>query len=177
MKIKLVYAAAVAGLLATGGAARAANCADVITSTPDLSQFSALMQQSGLAQQVATGTLTVFAPTNAALNHISSITQMLRGESSNAQPDFPKLQTLVRAHLVTGVHPQDQMHGKVTLATLAGTSLNIDGTGNRDIMLASKASGNVNLSGTRLNSNVHTVGATLSCDNGVIYPISNALVQ
>lgn len=159
------------------GPARAANCADTIVSSPQLTRFAAIMQQSGLAPQLATSNLTVFAPTNGALNGISSITQMLGGQGANQQPDFPKLQVLVRAHLVGGVHPEDGMHGKVELATLAGTSLAIDGTAQRGIMLSASASNAVNLSGSHVARDVHVVGHAITCDNGVIYPIDNALVQ
>ncbi len=173
----LASAALVAGLLGTTGAASAASCAEALLSSPRLSRFSAIVQQAGLAPQLASGTLTVFAPTNDALNSISSITQMLGGQSANAQPDFPKLQTLVRAHLVQGLHPENDMHGKVTLPTLAGTFLAIDGTGQRAITLSASASSGVNLSGTRTMSDVHVAGVVIECDNGIIYPIDNALVQ
>jgi len=89
-------------------AANAASCAEALLSNSKLSRFSAIVQQAGLAPQLAAGTLTVFAPTNDALNGISSITQMLGGQSANAQPDFPKLQTLVRAHLVQGAAPGER---------------------------------------------------------------------
>jgi uncharacterized surface protein with fasciclin (FAS1) repeats len=173
----LASATLIAGLLGAAGAANAASCAEALVSNSKLSRFSAIVQQAGLAPQLATGTLTVFAPTNDALNGISSITQMLGGQSANAQPDFPKLQTLVRAHLVQGLHPENDMHGKVTLSTLAGTSLAIDGTGQRAIMLSASASNGINLSGTHAMSNVHVAGPAIECDNGIIYPIDNALVQ
>ena len=79
-------------------AAHAASCSDTLVFTPELTRFAGIVQQSGLAPQLSSGTLTVFAPTNAALNGISSVTQMLGGQSANSAPDFPKLQTLVRAH-------------------------------------------------------------------------------
>ena len=161
---------AVAGLVAAGPA-HAASCADTLVSTPQLTQFSALVQGAGLAPQVGTGTLTVFAPTNDALNRIANVTQMLAVQNASTQPDFPKLQTLVRAHLVGGLHPEDQMHGKVSLTTLAGTTLAIDGTGQRAITLSTNAAHNVNLSGMRLVSGVHVTAAPIPCDNGLIYPI------
>ena len=173
----LASATLTAVLLGTAGAASAANCAEALLSNPRLMRFSAIVQQAGLAPQVSSSTLTVFAPTNDALNAISSITQMLGGQSSNAVPDFPKLQILVRAHLVQGLHPERDMHGKVTLSTLAGTSLAIDGTGQRAIMLSASASNGVNLSGTHAVSDVHVAGPAIECDNGIIYPIDNALVQ
>ena len=101
---------------------------------------------------------------------------MLASQASNASPDFPKLQTLVRAHLVSGAHPQSEMTGKVELATLAGTSIAIDGTTQRGIMLAAGAR-DVNLSGMHVMSDVHVTGQAITCDNGVVYPIGNALVQ
>lgn len=167
-------AAAVATLLS--GAAQAASCFDTIVSTPQFSRFAGVVQQSGLAPQVMNGSLTVFAPTNGALNSIASITQMLGGQSANASPDFPRLQTLVRAHLVSGLHPENEMRGKVTLSTLASTSLAIDGTGARGITLSSTVPNTVNLSGMRIMSDVHVAGPAVACDNGVIYPIDNALV-
>lgn len=169
-------AVAVAVTLASA-AAHAASCFDTIVSTSQLSRFAGIVQQSGLGPQVMNGALTVFAPTNDALNSISSITQMLSGQSANASPDFPKLQTLVRAHLVSGLHPENAMRGKVTLSTLAGTSLAIDGTGARGITLSSSAPNAVNLSGMRIMSDVHVAGPAIACDNGVIYPVDNALVQ
>lgn len=158
-------------------AAMAASCADTLVSTPELTRFAALVQQSGLAPQVSNGTLTVFAPTNAALNGIASVTQMLASQSNNASPDFPRLQTLVRAHLVSGRHPQSEMMGKVTLSTLAGTSIAIDGTTTRRIVLSATAAAGINLSGMQLMSNVFVAGPVLECDNGFVYPINNPLVQ
>jgi len=157
--------------------ARAASCANVLGSTPDLGKFAELVQLSGLAPQLASGALTVFAPTNEALGHIATVTQMLEGQGSQGQPDFPKLQTLVRAHLVSGAHPASEMHGQVSLTTLAGTALAINGADQRDILLSSSAPGSVNLSGMHLMPDVHVTGPALTCDNGVVYPISNALVQ
>lgn len=173
----LASATLAAGLLGAANSARAAGCAETLFSTPTLTRFGAIVQQAGLAPQLGSGQLTVFAPSNAALNGISSITQMLAGQSANSAPDFPKLQTLVRAHLVQGLHPENDMHGKVTLSTLAGTSLAIDGTGQRAITLSASASNGVNLSGTHTMSDVHVAGPVINCDNGIIYPIDNALVQ
>lgn len=177
MRYHLTRILAAIGLLGATGAAQAASCADTIVSTPELTRFAGLVQQSGLAPQLASGTLTVFAPTNTAINSIASITQMLGGQSANAAPDFPKLQTLVRAHLVSGLHPESEMRGKVSLATLAGTSLAIDGTGPRAITLSATAASGINLSGMQLMSNVRVAGPVIACDNGFIYPIDNALVQ
>jgi uncharacterized surface protein with fasciclin (FAS1) repeats len=173
----LASATLAAGLLGASSGARAAGCADTLLSTPSLTRFASVVQQAGLASQLTSSTLTVFAPTNGALDGISSITRMLGGQSANSSPDFPKLQTLVRAHLVQGLHPEDGMHGKVTLPTLAGTSLAIDGTGQRAITLSASASSGVNLSGTRTMSDIHVAGPVITCDNGIIYPIDNALVQ
>lgn len=167
----------VAALLGAPLAAQAASCADTLVSTPELTRFAGIVQQSGLAPQLASSTLTVFAPTNAALNSISSITQMLGGQSANSAPDFPKLQTLVRGHLVSGLHPQSEMRGKVTLSTLAGTSLAIDGTSARNIILSATTASNVNLSGMQLMSNVFVAGPAIACDNGFVYPINNPLIQ
>jgi len=173
----LVFAILAAGLLGAANGARAASCAEALLSNPTLTRFAAVVQQAGLAPQLTSSTLTVFAPTNNALNGVSSITQMLGGQSANSAPDFPKLQILVRAHLVQGLHPENDMHGKVTLSTLAGTSLAIDGTGQRAITLSASASSGVNLSGTHTISDVHVAGPVIKCDNGIIYPIDNALVQ
>lgn len=172
----LAIVAIIAGL-AANSKARAANCADTLLSNKDLTRFAALVQTAGLAPQLATGSVTAFAPTNGALNRISGLTQALAPQSSNAQADYPKLQTLVRAHLVGGVHPENAMHGKVVLTTLAGTGLAINGTGQRSIALSTSSANNVNLSGMRIMSDVHVAGPALECDNGLIYPVDGALVQ
>ena len=157
--------------------AGAATCGDVVFSTPTLSTFAGLAQSSGLVPQLQTAPLTIFAPTNDALNKISYVTQMLSSNSSSGAPDFPKLQTLVRAHLVSGSHPASEMRGKLTLPTLAGTSLGIDGTDTRTIVLTTASANSVNLSGMRLMAGVHVAGPAIACDNGVVYPIDKALVQ
>lgn len=159
------------------GAAHAASCADTVFSTPRLARFSALAQLSGLAPQLGTATLTVFAPTNDALDRIAAVTQMLAPQSTSRQPDFPKLQTLIRAHLVSGLHPEDQMRGRVQLTTLAGTALAIDGTDRRAILLSTLLLNSVNLSGMRIMADVHVAGSAIACDNGLIYPVDGALVQ
>ena len=176
----LTAAATLALALGTAYAApaRAANCADTLNATANLTKLAGLVQQSGLAPQLASSQVTVFAPTNQALGRIASLTQMLEGQSGQqAAPDFPKLQPLGRAHVVSGVHPEDQMHGQVTLTTLAGTTLSINGADQRDITLSSSAPGSVNLSGMHLMPGVHVSGRAITCDNGVVYPIDNALVE
>ena len=120
----------------------------MLNSTPQLTSFAAVVQQSGLRPLLGTAPLTIFAPTNDAISHIRSVTQMLEGQGNNQSPDFQKLQLLVRAHLVSGSHPEDQMHGKVELTTQAGTTIAIDGTTQRGIMLTAHES-RVNLSGFR----------------------------
>ena len=162
--------------LLAAGPALAASCADVLNSNRDLTMFAALVQQSGLRNQVATAPLSVFAPNNAALGRLSYVTQMLAGQSANSSPDFPKLQTLVRAHLVEGLHPESDMRGKVELSTLAGTLVSIDGTTQRGILLTAGAR-DVNLSGMRVMRDVAVTGPAIQCDNGWIYPIDNALIQ
>ena len=172
-----------AAALSVGGAslvpAQAASCADVLSSTSDLSHFAELVELSGLAPQLTSDKLTVFAPTNQALGHIATVTQMLAGGGGRGGggPESSMLQTLVRAHLVSGVHPEDQMHGQVTLTTLAGTTLSINGTDQRNIMLSASAPSSVNLSGMHLMPGVHVSGPAITCDNGVVYAIDNALVQ
>ena len=69
------------------------------------------------------------------------------------------------------------MRGKVELSTQAGTGLAIDGTGQRGIVLSTVSRNSVNLSGMRIMANVHVAGPAIPCDNGVVYPIDNALVQ
>lgn len=174
---RMLAVAALSAGLAANSTARAASCADTLLSNKELARFAALVQAAGLSPQLATGTVTVFAPTNAALGRISGLTQMLAPQSSNGQADYPKLQTLVRAHLVAGLHSENSMHGKVALTTLAGTGLAIDGTGRRSIALSTSSANNVNLSGMKIMSDVHVAGPALECDNGLIYPVDAALVQ
>ncbi|MBC7799970.1 MAG: fasciclin domain-containing protein [Gemmatimonadaceae bacterium] len=148
----------------------------MLNSTRDLTSFAGLVQQSGLRNQVDTARLTVFAPNNVALSRLSYVTQMLAGQSANSSPDFPKLQTLVRAHLAPGLHPESEMRGKVELPTLAGTSIAIDGTTQRGIILTAGAR-DVNLSGMQLMRDIAVTGPAIQCDNGWVYPIDNALIQ
>ena len=173
----VLLAATFATMLMGAASAQAATCAGVLLSDARFSNFASLVQTAGLSPQLTNNAITVFAPTNAALNRIATVTQMLSGQSASAQPDFPKLQTLVRAHLVGGAHPEDQMRGKVSLSTLAGTGLAIDGTGQRGITLSTASANSVNLSGMHLTANVHVDGPAIACENGVVYPIDNALVQ
>lgn len=173
-KLACILGAAMA--VVVSGPALAASCADVLNSNRDLSSFAGLVQQSGLRNQLDTARLTVFAPSNAALGRLTYVTQMLAGQSANASPDFPKLQTLVRAHLVSGDHPENEMRGKVDLPTLAGTSIAIDGTTQRGILLTAGAR-DVNLSGMQVMRDIAVTGAAIKCDNGWVYPIDNALIQ
>lgn len=81
---------AAAGLLGVTNGGRAASCAETLLSTPTLTRFAAIVQQAGLAPQLGSSQLTMFAPSNAALNGILSITQMLGGPEREPDAGRPQ---------------------------------------------------------------------------------------
>jgi uncharacterized surface protein with fasciclin (FAS1) repeats len=102
----------------------------VMASDPRFTSWVNLLQQSGLAPYArGVSPYTVFAPTNAAINEYPQIREMLIPKGSEAFPDTSQLVTLVRSHVIYGLHPLEEFRGKkVSLQSVAGSPIEVDGT-------------------------------------------------
>ena len=106
----------------------------VMASDPRFTSWVNLLQQSGLAPYArGVSPYTVFAPTNAAINEYPQIREMLAPKGSEAFPDTSQLVTLVRSHVIYGLHPLEEFQGKkVSLQSVSGTPIEVDGTNPRE---------------------------------------------
>ena len=144
----------------------------VMLSDPRFSGWVSLLQQSGLAPYARGGTqYTIFAPTNAAINQRPDIREMLLPSSSEGFPDTSALTSLVRSHVVYGLHPLDEFKGKkVTLQSVAGTPIEVDGTNPQAITVTWQSVGGQKGEGT-------VKGQPILANNADIYPIDTLTLK
>ncbi|MCB8882768.1 hypothetical protein ACELLULO517_21160 [Acidisoma cellulosilytica] len=151
-----------AGLgLAGQGAAQAQNAATAMASNPDLSQWSYIVGQAGLKMAAATNPVTVFALTDKGFNDINAVWHgALKTPGASGSPNYQKMQQLVRSQAILGLHPPSEFDGKkVTLTSVAGTPITVDGTVQGKLTVEMKyATGAVS-------------GMPMVSDQSVIYPI------
>jgi uncharacterized surface protein with fasciclin (FAS1) repeats len=121
---------------------------------------------SGLARFAqSSAQFTVFAPTNEAFYGNPTVFQELVPDNAETMPDTSTLIRFVRAHVLAGIHQADEIMGKqVTLRSLAGSALEIDGREPKMVKI------------TWSSLDGRTGSATLSeapirCTNGLIYPL------
>ena len=123
--------------------ARAASCTDTLVSTPQLTRFAAIVQQSGLAPQLAAGNLTVFAPTNAAFGALpaGTVDTLVKPENK------PTLTKILTYHVVSGDYDKAKLDalinaggGKAMLTTVQGEPLTF--TSSHATLMVTDAKGN-----------------------------------
>ena len=143
----------------------------VMASNPQLSGWVELVQRSGLAPGArGVSPYTVFAPTNVALNERPDIRQMLLPTGVEAFPDTRELITLIRAHVVYGLHPLDEFKcKKVTLQSVSGVPIEVDGTNPQAITVTWQSVEGQKGQGT-------LQGQPILASNADIYPIDKIML-
>lgn len=174
--------AGLAALPLIGRTARAAGMQTVMKSNYDVftvlasdarfSTFVGLLQQSGLAPAARGATpFTVFVPTNTAFNKYPTYIQTLMPNGAGAFPDTTKLVEYIRRHAVVGLHPPSEFEGKtVTLSTVSGVSIVVDGTGSGAPVVTYHLPDNQTVS-------AHLIAEPIMCSNGLIYPIDDPILR
>ncbi len=123
----------------------------------DFSTLVTALKAAGLADTFAnSGSYTVFAPTNAAFDKLpeGTVANLLKPENKE------QLQSLLKYHVVANEVPSQAAKGKeVSLSTLQGSNIEVDGTG----------------SGVAVN-NAKVVKADVKANNGVIHAIDTVLM-
>jgi len=126
---------------------------NLINADAELSTFAALMNEAGLTESLAgNGQFTVFAPANNAFAGLTA------EELGALRADPAQLQQLLQYHVVSGIHPSNELAVTEILSTLQGEELAIsyDGT-------------------TRINDQVEIVRPDVQADNGVYHIVSGVL--
>lgn len=128
-----------------------------LAATPDLSTFAAAVQAAGLTGRLSgEGPYTVFAPSNAAFARLPRGTLQALMDPANKA----RLQAVILNHVGRGTFTASLLKGqKLTLGTLAGPTLVVDGS-----------------SGLRI-GRATVVQADIMAGNGVIHVIDRLLVQ
>jgi uncharacterized surface protein with fasciclin (FAS1) repeats len=152
-------------LLASGTlftrAAYAQDAFTVMASRPELSDWLGLVESAGLGGAAGTKTYTVFALTNEGYDNLNALLKGVLTQQGSNRPVNPQLlQTVVRTHVILGLHPPSEFAGKiVTLTTAAGDPIKVDGT----------TAGMLKL--TMRYATAHEVGPPIIADNAIIIPI------
>jgi len=143
----------------------------VLTAYSEFSTFHGLVEQAGLAGAARSAVnVTLLAPTNAAFYKYPTYLQTLVPGGSNSFPDTRKLIQFVRNHVVTGIYMPAQLEGKkLSLTSLAGYPVDIDGTGTGAPIVSYHLVG-----GQTVNAEI--TAEPIRASNGIIYPINSAVL-
>ncbi len=145
----------------------------VMASDERLTTWVQLIDAGGLqAYARAPRPYTVFPVTDSVFAQNPQIVKQLLGylyssgthNSQDAFPDTTTIVKLVRSHVVAGKHYANEVMGKnITVQTIAGTPLHIDGTNPGAVKITWESAAN----GKSLSA--HLVDAPITCTNAVIY--------
>ena len=148
-----------------------------MSSDPRLTIWVQLIAAGGQEQYARAPTpYTMFPASNAAFAEMPAfVNSLLAYQNStgthNAQDAFPdtsKIVELVRSHVVRGKHyPQDVMGRKITVTTIAGTQLEVDGTDPSAVRLNWASAANGEALSARL------VDQPITCRNAVLYIVDH----
>jgi hypothetical protein len=138
-----------------------------MASNPDLTEWTYIVQQAGLATAAATNTVTVFALTNKGFDQINAVWHgALKSPGASGSPKFQRMQQLVRSQAVLGLHPPSEFSGKtVTFTSVAGTPITVDGT----------VSGKLTIKTAHMTGEVN--GTPMTSNQSVIYSIMASEVR
>jgi uncharacterized surface protein with fasciclin (FAS1) repeats len=177
LRSALLGAAAAAALGLPGAAARAQDCMDVLSRTPEAGGFvNALVRTGQTALLRGAGPFTILAPTNEAVNRLPiQFRNDVFGQPgpSDQEMDPVLAPAVVNAHLVDGRHTAAEVQAG------ASTQSFITRNGN-ELRLARGADGRFALQpqgrGRRAVEG-HVVRADIPCSNGVIHLVDAVLVR
>jgi uncharacterized surface protein with fasciclin (FAS1) repeats len=157
MRIFKLFAAAAAIALTSPALAATGTIPVVATQAGQFTTLVAALKAAGLVETLAgKGPFTVFAPTDAAFAKLPAGTVKSLLEPANKA----KLTAILTYHVVPGKTLSPALAGKVlTVKTVEGASLKIDGTG----------------SSVKVN-NATVIGADVAASNGVIHVIDTVLM-
>lgn len=158
----LAAAVIAAGFGAAAIPAHAQNAVTLTATDSGLSQWAHIVQLAGLVQAAQTNNVTVFAITNKGFDRVNKVySNALMSPGSMGSPHFMRMQSLVMSQAVLGLHPMSEFDGKkVTLTSVAGTPLEIDGT----------TQGKLVIKGAYTTTEL--TGQPLTSSQAVIYPVT-----
>jgi len=144
----------------------------VLTAYSEFGTFEGLVEQAGLAGAARSAVdVTLFAPTNAAFYRYPNYLQTLVPGGSNSFPDTRKLIEFVRNHVVRSIYAPAQFEGKkLSLISLAGYPVDIDGTGAGAPIVSYHLVG-----GQTVEARI--TAQPIRASNGIIYPINKAILS
>lgn len=142
-------------LMLTAVSAKAANVYETLKADPQFSMLSRMIDANELKFRYVEGVITVFAPTNEALEQQpGGVDDMLSGAPSVRE----NARALLLYQIVKGRHTPETLKGQVTeLSTLQRSKVRIDGESD-PIRYGAEYGANIS-------------GAALEASNGVIIPI------
>jgi uncharacterized surface protein with fasciclin (FAS1) repeats len=134
--------------------------------------FVKLLGVSGIGRSAALARpYTVFAPTDAALEPSANMPALLGSTYGNgtAVPDVTGIDRVVRSRTVAGIHPPTEFAGKkVTLESMNGTPIEVDGTQNGTLTVTVRRADQV------ATQTINT--KPLMASNAIIYPVDSVTV-
>ena len=143
----------------------------VMLSDPRFRTWVSIVEVSGLTPYARGGTpFTVFAPTEAAYDRYPTLRQERLPNAAASFPDTSGLMSLVRAHVLLGLHPVEEFRGRRTsVRNVAGMPMTVDGTDPAALVISwgtpAQGKGQARVS-----------GASVSATNAVIYPINDVIL-
>jgi uncharacterized surface protein with fasciclin (FAS1) repeats len=148
--------------------AQTRNCIDTLAGRPEFSQFVSGVSASHLVQDMRTANgLTVFAPTNAAINANRAVRDRYfpQGTQGQGRSAAPEAQTAIAAHVVTGRHEAAELARGLQFNTVAGTPLRTAASGGTVVVQGSG------------NAQARITQPDIPCTNGIIQGIDSVLVR
>ena len=173
----LAVAAAAAAMTLTVHAAQAQNCMEVLSRTPEASDFaSALVRTGQTALLRGPGPFTILAPTNQAVyklpiqfrNNVFGV-----AASSEQQMDPVLAPAVVNAHIIDGKHMAAEVQAGAStqsMTTRNGNELKLVRGPDGRFSLQPQGRGRRAVEG-------HVVRADIPCSNGVIHLVDTVLVR
>lgn len=171
----LALAASLAAMAALpgGAAAQQRNCIDTLAGMPDYTRMVNAVTHSHMVNDLRNmQNITIFAPTNAAINQVNpQIVDRLfpRDPAGGGRVADPILATAaIQAHVVQGRMPASALAQGVHLTTVAGSQLTFAGPAAGERGATITGPGGVS---------ARIVQGDIPCSNGVIHGIDSALVR
>jgi uncharacterized surface protein with fasciclin (FAS1) repeats len=176
MKTAFIRAAAMAcgiaaatGLPATGAFAQQSNCIDALAGMQNYSRMVNATVMGSMANEVrALNNITVFAPTNEAINRVDQnlANRIFPRDESGARNADPVLASAaIRAHIVQGRIPASALVEGMRLTTMAGNTITVHKQGGATTVSAAE------------NVTANITQPDMGCANGVIHGIDHVLIR
>jgi len=178
--LSLTGVAAAAIICVGSTSARAQDCLAVMSQNPQLSNFVAALNRTGVGTLLRSpGPFTILAPTNQAIDRVPV---NLRNDLMGSQPtqDFDPIRgpAVINAQIIDGKHVASEVRGqqRVTMRTRNGNELIIERESSGHYSITPGAGG-FGAGGTHPVQSAHVVQADVPCSNGVIHIVDRVLVR